>query len=249
MIACGYISYLGPFNMKYRNKIVKEMWIPKIQEKEIFVNENFNLVELFGNPVEIQEWNLCGLPFDSVSTENVIIEKYTDNYPLIIDPQKQFYKFIKNFWKKKSHENRKTFYMTKMKKGVQPMLEMAVRNGEVFILENVGEKIDPLFDSILRRDIIRTGGFDCYTVGTQLIELDPKFNLFLISNLSTPHYTPELLAKVVLLDFTITLEGLREQMLSLVCRIEEPKDEDEKVKIMIENTENKAKQKQIEQKI
>ena len=28
ILACGCISYLGPFNSKYRNKIIKDIWIP-----------------------------------------------------------------------------------------------------------------------------------------------------------------------------------------------------------------------------
>jgi len=67
--------------------------------------------------------------------------------------------------------------------------------------------------------------------------------------LSKPHYTPDILTKVILLDFTITAEGLKEQMQTLVCKIEEPKDEDEKNKIMIDNADNRQKQKTLEEKI
>ena len=51
-----------------------------------------------------------------------------------------------------------------------------------------------------------------------------------MSNLNNPHYLPEVLTKVTLLNFTITYEGLKDQMLSLVAKEEEPKDEDEKIK-------------------
>jgi len=51
-----------------------------------------------------------------------------------------------------------------------------------------------------------------------------------VSNLNNPHYLPEVLTKVTLLNFTITYEGLKDQMLSLVAKEEEPKDEDEKIK-------------------
>jgi len=77
-LTCGCLSYLGPFNAKYRQKIIKERWIPFVQEKEIFCDPDFSLTKVLGNPLDIMEWNMCGLPFDSVSTENVIIEKNTD---------------------------------------------------------------------------------------------------------------------------------------------------------------------------
>lgn len=52
------------------------------------------------------------------------------------------------------------------------------------------------------------------------------------TNLSNPHYMPETLTKVVLLNYTITPEGLKDQMLSIVTKEEEPKDEDEKIRFL-----------------
>jgi dynein heavy chain len=249
VLACGCISYLGPFNAKYRTKIIREIWIPILQEKEIFCDQNFSLQKALGNPIEILDWNMCGLPFDSVSVENIIMERNCDNCALIIDPQKQFNKFIKNYSKKRSVEAKKNFTVTKIHKKFGAQLEMAISNGETLIVENIGEKIDPILDPILRNEVIHSGGYKYMTVGSTLVGWNKDFKIYLISNLSNPHYTPDLLTKVILLDFTITAEGLKEQMQSLVCKIEEPKDEDEKNKITIDNNENKAKLKEYENQI
>jgi len=63
-----------------------------------------------------------------------------------------------------------------------------------------------------------------------MLVLKLPIRLYLVSNLNNPHYLPEVLTKVTLLNFTITYEGLKDQMLSLVAKEEEPKDEDEKIK-------------------
>ena len=126
---------------------------------------------------------------------------------------------------------------------------MAVRSGSVLILENVGENISSVFDNVLSGETTMSGGVRSIQLGSQLVEFDSHFRLYLVSNLNTPHYLPETLSKVTFLDFGITPEGMKEQMLSLICRKEKPKDEDDKVMIMKENTENKMRQKEMEERI
>lgn len=53
-----------------------------------------------GVPVTIQGWNISGLPKDDTSTENGIIIDKTKRWPLMIDPQSQANKFIKNLGSK-----------------------------------------------------------------------------------------------------------------------------------------------------
>lgn len=49
-----------------------------------------------GDPVKIQYWNICGLPKDDTSIENGIIIDKSRRWPLMIDPQTQANKYIKN---------------------------------------------------------------------------------------------------------------------------------------------------------
>ena len=46
--------------------------------------------------MQIQGWNIAGLPKDDTSTENGVIIEKTKRWPLMIDPQSQANKFIKN---------------------------------------------------------------------------------------------------------------------------------------------------------
>lgn len=55
-----------------------------------------------GDPVLIQYWTInCGLPKDDTSTENGIIIEKSKRWPLMIDPQTQANKFIKNMGKER----------------------------------------------------------------------------------------------------------------------------------------------------
>ena len=47
----------------------------------------FSLKGLLGNPVQIRDWIISGLPNDSFSTDNAIIVANSRRWPLLIDPE------------------------------------------------------------------------------------------------------------------------------------------------------------------
>lgn len=49
------------------------------------------------DPVTSQLWNAASLPNDNLSIENGIVMFESRRWPLMIDPQSQANKFIKNF--------------------------------------------------------------------------------------------------------------------------------------------------------
>lgn len=63
------------------------------------------------------------------------------------------------------------------------------------------------------------------------------------TKLGRPHYPPEICVKVTILNFQVTLEGLDDQMLNIVVKIEEPVKDDQKQRNIKEFFENKSKQK------
>ena len=59
-------------------------------------SRDFSLSKTLGDPVKIREWNIAGLPTDSFSIDNGVIVDNTGRWPLMIDPQGQANKWIKN---------------------------------------------------------------------------------------------------------------------------------------------------------
>ena len=49
-------------------------------------------------------------------------------------------------------------------------------------------------------------------IGDAVVEYNPDFRLYLVTELRNPHFAPEVAVKVTLLNFTITPEGLQDQV-------------------------------------
>ena len=74
LIAAGVVAYLGPFTYQFRLKQIGE-WIAALQGFNIVCSPDFSLTTTLGEPVEIRQWNIFGLPSDSFSIDNGIIIK------------------------------------------------------------------------------------------------------------------------------------------------------------------------------
>lgn len=57
---------------------------------------DFNFCSFMADPTKVREWNIQGLPSDNFSTENGCIVTRGRRWPLMVDPQGQAIKWIKN---------------------------------------------------------------------------------------------------------------------------------------------------------
>lgn len=59
-------------------------------------------------------------------------------------------------------------------------------------------------------------------MGDKEVDYDPRFRLILQTKLANPHYKPEMQAQTTLINFTVTKDGLEEQLLGAVVKAERP---------------------------
>ena len=213
MLCGGALAYLGPFTAQFRSAIA-EGWVTRCVELSLPVSSNFSLEETLADPVAVREWRVCGLPADNFSTENGLMATSSSRWPLCIDPQGQA-----NRWVKKM--NRGSLEITKQNDpNFMRTLENAIRYGKPVLLENVGEVLDPALEPILLKQVFKKSGQWLLRLGDQDVPYDFEFKLFITTKMPNPHYMPEVCIKVTVINFTVTMFGLEEQLLVDVMRSE-----------------------------
>jgi len=70
-----------------------------MKEFGIKYTQDVTMSKVLGDDVTIRQWGVAGLPSDKLSVENGIIMFKSRRWPLMIDPQTQANKFVKNLGK------------------------------------------------------------------------------------------------------------------------------------------------------
>ena len=243
LISAGIMSYLGPFTSLFREKQVTK-WVSSCLDKGLPASAKPSLTSTLGDPVKIRQWNIDGLPTDSFSIENGIVVQNARRWPLMIDPQGQANKWVRNMERdsnlKVVKPSDSDFLRT---------LENAVNFGSPVLMENVAEDLDPSLEPLLLKQIFKQGGVMCIRLGDTTVEYSDQFRFYLTTKMPNPHYLPEVAVKVTLLNFMITPEGLTDQLLGIVVSQERPDLEEQKEKLILEGAENKRKLKEVEDEI
>jgi len=87
LLASAFVSYVGPFNKQFRNKIINDNFIEFFKKNNIPMSPEGNPLSVLTDEATTAGWNNFGLPPDRVSTENGSILTNSERYSLIIDPQ------------------------------------------------------------------------------------------------------------------------------------------------------------------
>ena len=151
VVSSGTIAYLGIYTLTFRQKIINS-WVQTLNDNNkigIACANPFRLVDILGNPIQIRQWIIDKLPKDDFSITNAIIYDNSIRFPLLLDPQGQGNRWIKNMEKNneltivKLHDSQ--FGRT---------LENSIQFGKPVLIENIGETLDPLLEPVLLKQII-----------------------------------------------------------------------------------------------
>lgn len=211
---------------------------------DIPFSNDFTVEGQLGDPVIIRDWMIKGLPADSLSISNGIIATTSKRWPLIIDPQSQGNKWIKNMEKVNNH---KVIKLSNPK--FLNIIDSAIKMGFPVLLENVEEKLDPSLEPVLTKSIVKIQGQWSIKLGDSYIPYNNDFKLVITTKLANPHYLPEICIKVALINFTVTPEGLEDQLLVEVVRAERPELEQQKDQLIVQLSDFKRQLKELEDKI
>ncbi|KAM7359981.1 dynein beta chain, ciliary isoform 2-T2 [Cochliomyia hominivorax] len=240
LLISSFLSYAGCFTRRYREELQQKMWMSNFRkiEPQIPHTDCEDHLSLFTDDAQIATWNNEGLPMDRMSTENATILVHSTRWPLMIDPQLQGIKWIKNRFGDSLIITRLT------QKNFLDTLEKAMSNGDTVLLEQIEETVDTVLEPLLSRALIKRGRF--IRIGDKELDFNPQFRLILHTKLANPHYKPEMQAQTTLINFTVTQDGLEEQLLAEVVKIERPDLEEMKTQLTIQQNKFKISLKQLE---
>jgi dynein heavy chain len=240
LLACGFLSYAGPFNQEYRAQLMGT-WKSLLSQKNICFTKDLNVVTMLVDTDEMSEWSLQGLPNDELSLQNASIVTKGRSYPLLVDPQGQGKNWIVS--KNQYHELQVTNLNHKY---FRTHLEDCLSLGRPLLIEDVGEELDPVLNNLLEGNVIKTGKVAKIMVGDREMELIEGFTLYITTKLPNPAYSPEISARTAIIDFTVTMSGLEDQLLGRVIRMEKSDLETERIRLVEDVIENKATVKELE---
>jgi dynein heavy chain len=244
LVSAAFASYAGPFGSVYRDKMVAEEWLEPVNAQKIPCTAGFTFATFQANPTDVREWNLQGLPTDDFSTENGVLVTRGRRWPLMIDPQNQG-----NKWVRKMEVSRELKTFDPNTKDYMRMMERAIEYGVPCLMENVSEVLDPSLDPILAKNIINTAGNLSIKVGDNTLDYNINFKFYITTKLANPHYTPEVSTKATLVNFTVVVAGLTNQLLGVVVMKEEPRLEEQKNELVVKVATGKNRLVELENEI
>jgi dynein heavy chain len=229
-LACAFMSYCGPFNKTFRDKLVQDYFIADMIDKKVAFTRDLSLIEMLTNDAVRGEWNLQGLPTDDLSVQNGILTTRASRYPIMVDPQGQGLS-----WTRAKESQNGLVETNSSDKAFRNHLEECLSFGKPMLLANVEEELDPLLDAVLDKAFVRKGKQCVIQLGDKEVDVEPDtFQLFITSRIPNPHFTPELSARVTVIDFTVTMQGLEDQLLARVVSQEKPELQEERQKLLEE---------------
>lgn len=194
-----------------------------IRQLKVPANERVNMVEFLVDEGTVGEWSLDGLPSDELSIQNAIMVTRSSRYPLMVDPQGQALAWIKNKEHERIAREPNMCVTTLQNRILKDQLECTISHGLCLVIENVENEMDPMLDPVLEKAIVMkaTTKKMVIRIGDTNVEYDERFCLYMTSRLPNPHFSPELSAKTTVIDFTVTLRGLEQQLLGRVLNMEQ----------------------------
>jgi dynein heavy chain, axonemal len=240
LLVTAFISYVGCFTKQFRLDLLNKNWLPFIKalEPAIPITEDIDPLTLLTDDTTIAGWNNEGLPSDRMSIENATILSNSDRWPLMIDPQLQGVKWIKQ----KYGDILQVIRLSQ--KNAMDNIESAIIKGKTVLLENIEENLDPVLDNVIGRVLIKKGL--AVKIGDKEVEYNTQFRLILHTKLANPHYKPEMQAQTTLINFTVTRDGLEDQLLAEVVKAERPDLEELKAELTKQQNDFKIMLKSLE---
>lgn len=219
-LAAAFLAYGGLYDQQYRRTMLED-WYSHLSSSGITLKAQNAMSEYLSTADERQQWHEHSLPVDELCTENAVMLKRYNRYPLIIDPSGRVTQFLQN-----ESKDRRLTVTSFLDGSFVKQLESALRFGNPILIQDA-EHMDPILNHVLNKEYQRTGGRVLIQLGKQEIDFSPAFKLYLSTRDPSAHFAPDVCSRTTFVNFTVTQSSLKTQTLNEVLKSERP-DVDER---------------------
>ncbi|KAI4214893.1 MAG: hypothetical protein LQ351_002606 [Letrouitia transgressa] len=215
LVAAAFLAYSGLYDQQFR-KAMTDDWLGHMALSGIDYKSHNPVTEYLSTADERLLWQDNALPVDDLCTENAIILKRFNRYPLIIDPSWRAMEFLQN-----ENKGRRLTVTSFLDNSFIKQLESALRFGNPILIQDA-EYLDPILNHVLNKEYQKTGGRVLIQLGKQEIDFSPAFKLYLSTRDPSANFTPDICSRITFVNFTVTQSSLQTQSLNDVLKSERP---------------------------
>ncbi|XHG04755.1 hypothetical protein AWENTII_008001 [Aspergillus wentii] len=242
LIASAFLAYAGFYDQQFRKAMVDD-WVTQLAQSGISFKPHNPITEYLSNADERLTWQDHSLPVDDLCTENAIVLKRFNRYPLIIDPSGRVTEFLQ-----KESTERKLTVTSFLDDSFVKQLESALRFGNPILIQDA-EHLDPVLNHVLNKEYQKTGGRVLIQLGKQEIDFSPSFKLFLSTRDPSASFPPDVCSRTTFVNFTVTQSSLQTQSLNEVLKFERPDVDERRTNLVKLQGEFKVHLRQLEKRL
>ncbi|EWC45394.1 cytoplasmic dynein heavy chain [Drechslerella stenobrocha 248] len=215
LLSAAFLAYSGLYDQQFRKSMLEE-WMNHLQLSGVEFKQHNPVTGYLSTADERLQWQENSLPVDDLCTENAIILKRFNRYPLIIDPSGRVTDFLAN-----SNKERKLTVTSFLDDSFTKQLESSLRFGNPILIQDA-EHLDPILNHVLNKEYQKTGGRVLIQLGRQEIDFSPAFKLYLSTRDPSASFPPDICSRTTFVNFTVTKSSLQTQTLNQVLKFERP---------------------------
>ncbi|KAL2143584.1 hypothetical protein VTI28DRAFT_10234 [Corynascus sepedonium] len=242
LVAAAFLAYSGLYDQTFR-KLMMEDWLHQLHLSGIQFKQHNPVTEYLSTADERLGWQENTLPVDDLCTENAIVLKRFNRYPLIIDPSGRVTEFLQRECK-----DRRLTVTSFLDDSFTKQLESSLRFGNPILIQDA-EHLDPVLNHVLNKEYQKTGGRVLIQLGKQQIDFSPSFKLYLSTRDPSATFAPDICSRTTFVNFTVTQSSLQTQSLAEVLKSERPDVDERRSNLIKLQGEFKVHLRQLEKRL
>ncbi|RAL65629.1 hypothetical protein DID88_005301 [Monilinia fructigena] len=242
LVAAAFLAYSGLYDQQYRKNMMED-WLHQLHLSGVNYKQHNPVTEYLSSADERLGWQQDTLPVDDLCTENAIILKRFNRYPLIIDPSGRATEFLQ-----KQSKERKLTVTSFLDDSFTKQLESSLRFGNPILIQDA-EYLDPILNHVLNKEYQKTGGRVLIQLGKQEIDFSPAFKIYLSTRDPSATFAPDICSRTTFVNFTVTQSSLQTQSLNDVLKSERPDVDERRSNLIKLQGEFKVHLRQLEKRL